>query len=56
MKNTGSVYAEALLGDWDRTAGRMWQIVPKEMLDRLEHPVTREAEDALRKGATNAAE
>ena len=36
---TNSAFAEALLRDWDRERARFWQIVPKEMLDRLEHPV-----------------
>ena len=35
--------AERLLNDWDREVAKFWQVVPKEMLDRLEHPLTREA-------------
>ncbi len=39
---TQSSWAEGLLADWNRQIGRFWQIVPKEMLGRLEHPVTAE--------------
>ena len=28
--------------DWAHEKGRFWQVVPREMLDRLEHPVTLE--------------
>jgi glutamate synthase (NADPH/NADH) large chain len=37
---TGSRWAAALLVDWDRTRERIWQVVPKEMLTRLVHPLT----------------
>jgi glutamate synthase domain-containing protein 3 len=36
---TGRTRAK-LLNDWGREKGRFWQIVPKEMLARLENPVT----------------
>jgi glutamate synthase (NADPH/NADH) large chain len=42
-KSTQSRLAEAILGDFSREVGRFWQIVPKEMLERLEVPVSREA-------------
>jgi len=47
-RETQSRFAEAIVRDWDREAPKFWQIVPKEMLERLEHPVTREAEEAKR--------
>jgi glutamate synthase (NADPH/NADH) large chain len=47
-KQTQSRYAEALIRDWDREQPKFWQIVPKEMFDRLENPTTREAEEAER--------
>jgi glutamate synthase (NADPH/NADH) large chain len=28
-----------LLDDWDRALGAFWQVVPKEMLTRLAHPL-----------------
>ncbi len=37
---TGSRFAEGLLRDWDRVRGAFWQVCPKEMLRRLEHPLT----------------
>ncbi len=38
-KHTGSPFAEHILTTWDRSVGQFWQVVPKEMLDKLEHPV-----------------
>jgi len=37
---TGSRFAERLLSEWDVAAGRFWQICPKEMLTRLDHPLS----------------
>jgi glutamate synthase (NADPH/NADH) large chain len=37
---TGSAFAEQLLSNWDREQGQFWQVVPKEMLERLPHPLT----------------
>jgi glutamate synthase (NADPH/NADH) large chain len=36
---TGSRFAQRLLVDWDLERAKFWQIVPKEMLARLEVPV-----------------
>ena len=36
---TQSRFAERLLVDWDREIRRFWQVVPMEMIDKLEHPV-----------------
>ncbi|HVI98268.1 MAG TPA: glutamate synthase large subunit [Sphingomonas sp.] len=36
---TDSKWAAGLLDDWDRVRGRFWQVVPKEMLDRLPQPL-----------------
>jgi glutamate synthase (NADPH/NADH) large chain len=33
-------FAERLLIHWAQECGHFWQVVPKEMLERLEHPVT----------------
>ena len=46
--HTQSRFAERLLIDWSREVGRFWQIVPKELLAILEHPVTAERERAER--------
>ncbi|WP_413204305.1 glutamate synthase large subunit [Rhodospirillum sp. A1_3_36] len=40
VSETQSKYAEHILLDWDRLVGHFWQVVPKEMVDRLEIPVT----------------
>jgi len=47
-KSTQSRFAERLLADFDRELGQFWQVVPKEMLDKLEVPVRREQAAALR--------
>ena len=36
---TDSSWSRGLLEDWDRVAGQFWQVVPKEMLTRLAHPL-----------------
>ncbi len=46
VTETQSPYAEAILADWGRELPRFWQIVPKEMLARLDHPVTKTMERA----------
>jgi len=37
---TGSVFAEELLAHWERELGNFWQVVPKEMVSRLSHPLS----------------
>ena len=37
---TDSVWAATLLDDWDRWVGRFWQVCPKEMVNRLSHPLS----------------
>jgi glutamate synthase (NADPH/NADH) large chain len=41
VRETQSKHARGLLADWDREVGKFRQIVPKEMLARLAHPVRR---------------
>jgi glutamate synthase (NADPH) large chain len=36
---TDSKWSRGILEDWDREAGKFWQVVPKEMLTRLSHPL-----------------
>ena len=36
---TDSKWSGALLDDWGRAVERFWQVVPKEMLSRLAHPL-----------------
>jgi glutamate synthase (NADPH/NADH) large chain len=46
-KNTQSQFAERILADFDRELDHFWQVVPREMLDKLEIPVTREVAAVL---------
>ena len=46
-KNTQSQFAERILADFEREVARFWQVVPREMLDKLEIPVTRAPAAAL---------
>ena len=48
VKHTGSRFAQDLLASWSRAESRFWQVVPKEMLDKLEHPVSAEGVEELR--------
>jgi glutamate synthase (NADPH/NADH) large chain len=36
---TDSKWSQGLLDEWSRVAGQFWQVVPKEMLTRLPHPL-----------------
>jgi glutamate synthase (NADPH) large chain len=46
-KSTQSRFAERILADFDREVAAFWQVVPREMLDKLEVPVTRATAAAL---------
>ncbi len=39
VARTGSARGATILADWSQARGQFWQIVPKEMLTRLEHPL-----------------
>ena len=41
-RETGSVLAETILRDWDRCLPKFWQVVPKEMVHRLDKPLAEE--------------
>ena len=41
---TDSKWSRGILDDWDRSIGHFWQVVPKEMLTRLPHPLNDNAE------------
>ena len=47
-RETQSKFAERLLVEWELTRTKMWQVVPKEMLDKLAHPVSRKAAEEKR--------
>lgn len=39
VEATDSKWGRGILDDWDRAAPRFWQVVPREMLSRLVHPL-----------------
>jgi glutamate synthase (NADPH/NADH) large chain len=43
---TDSEWSKSLLEEWDRALGHFWQVVPKEMLTRLAHPLD-DSEEAV---------
>ncbi len=44
---TASRWAEEILAGWDLARTRFWQVVPREMLDRLPHPLSDQPAPAL---------
>jgi glutamate synthase (NADPH/NADH) large chain len=50
FRETQSKFCERLLADWELELPKFWQIVPKEMLNRLPRPLTREDEQKLATG------
>jgi glutamate synthase (NADPH/NADH) large chain len=48
VRETQSRFAEQLLIDWRHEKARFWQVVPKEMLERLEQPLRTEPETERR--------
>ncbi len=45
---TSSRYAKMLLHEWDREVAHFWQVVPKEYVKYLGHPLTEDGQEALR--------
>lgn len=46
VKETHSRWAATVLSNWEAKKGSFWQVVPKEMIDRLPHPVSDDETDA----------
>ena len=46
VRQTQSRFAQRLLNDWEQALLHFWQIIPREMVDRLEHPIAFEEEKA----------
>jgi glutamate synthase (NADPH/NADH) large chain len=44
---TGSIFATELLAQWDVELPRFWQVVPKEMVSRLTHPLNLDVAEAI---------
>ncbi|WP_439817054.1 glutamate synthase large subunit [Zavarzinia sp. CC-PAN008] len=40
VQRTGSVLGERMLANWEREVQAFWQVVPKEMLSRIAHPLS----------------
>jgi len=45
VRETHSRWAKTILSNWDAKRGQFWQIVPKEMIGRLQHPVSDKPEE-----------
>jgi glutamate synthase (NADPH/NADH) large chain len=45
VAETDSGFARNLLDNWDRERGHFWQVVPKEIVDKLENPIRSQSED-----------
>ncbi|WP_020398481.1 glutamate synthase large subunit [Kordiimonas gwangyangensis] len=45
VAETHSRWGATVLSNWDAKKGMFWQVVPKEMVNRLEHPISDEAVD-----------
>ncbi|MGJ8535636.1 MAG: glutamate synthase large subunit, partial [Parasphingopyxis sp.] len=43
-KATESAWAHSIIDDWDRWREHFWQVCPKEMIDRIDHPLSDEEE------------
>ncbi|MDJ0949434.1 MAG: glutamate synthase large subunit [Alphaproteobacteria bacterium] len=48
VRETQSRFAETLLAEWDRVLPMFRQVVPKEIVDKLEHPISGDVEAELR--------
>jgi glutamate synthase (NADPH/NADH) large chain len=44
---TGSKWSAEILSDWDRRRDQFWQVCPKEMLSRLDAPLSDAAEEVV---------
>ena len=47
VRETQSAWAASILHDWPIERSKFWQVVPKEMVSRLQHPIHGE-DEALR--------
>jgi glutamate synthase (NADPH/NADH) large chain len=52
---TRSARAEEILDNWAFERGRFWQIIPKDMIDRLVHPLRDVGADGARTGVASIA-
>jgi glutamate synthase (NADPH/NADH) large chain len=40
ITETGSRFGEVILADWQQNRGKFWQVCPREMIHRLDWPLT----------------
>jgi len=45
VAETHSRWGATVLSNWEAKRGKFWQVVPKEMVNRLEYPISDEAEE-----------
>ncbi len=45
VAETNSRWGATLLSNWETKREHFWQIVPKEMINKLEHPIQDAAEE-----------
>ena len=53
VRETDSAYASRIVDNWDLECGNFWQVVPKDMLDKLEVPLSDEDRVAEAEGAAD---
>nr|WP_109808956.1 glutamate synthase large subunit [Sphingosinithalassobacter portus] len=53
---TDSKWSAGILEDWSKARGKFWQVVPREMLTRLSHPLSDRAPERESEGEVVAAE
>ena len=46
VEETQSQFASTMLINWDQERGNFWQICPKEMISRLDNPLTDDEPEA----------
>ena len=46
-ERTDSKWAHSVLDDWDRWRSRVWQVCPKEMVNRLDYPLSDAADEVV---------
>ena len=49
VAETDSIYAANIEAHWDLEVSRFWQICPKEMIARLDHPLSDDVEEAVQR-------
>ena len=48
QRETQSTFAEQMLNHWNTERDKFWQVIPTEMIDRYEQPITMDQSNELR--------